>query len=93
MKVQKIISLTPTTAKLATEHENFSEFVRECLLHGPKYKEINREVILRIRWKRAADLLAQTILDIYKELDQEHNETVESLTNKAFGQARLEDFE
>ena len=93
MKVQKIISLTPKTAELAAEMDNFSEFVRKCLLHNTEYQEINREIISRIRWKRAADLLAQTILDIYEELEQEHEETIQTLTSKAFGQARLEDFE
>ena len=93
MKVQKIISLSPETAKIAQEMDNFSAFVRNCLIHKTEFADINREIITRIRWKRAADLLAQTILDIYKELEQEHDETVETLVNKAFGQARLEDFE
>lgn len=93
MKVQKIISLTPRTAALALQEENFSEFVRNCLLHAPKFKEINREVITRIKWRRTCDFLAQTILELYEEIGIEHDRTVESIVMDAFSQTRLEDYE
>jgi hypothetical protein len=93
MKVQKIISLTPKTALLASELENFSEFVRECLLHAPEYKDINHEVISRIKWRRTCDFLAQTILELYADLGIEHDRTVESLVMDAYSQTRLEDYE
>lgn len=93
MKVQKIISLTPKTAALALQEDNFSEFVRNCLLHAPEYKDINAEVIIRIKWKRSCDFLAQTILELYKELGIEHDKTVESIVMDAYSQTRLEDYE
>jgi len=33
MKVQKIVSLTPETAEIASKMENFSGFIRSCLMH------------------------------------------------------------
>lgn len=93
MKVQKIVSLTPHTAKLAEEIPNFSAFVRSCLLNRYEEEAFQRETMLRIKWKRAADFLAQTIIDIYKELGQDVEHTAEDLTNSALEQTRLEDFQ
>ena len=93
MKVQKIVSLTPHTAQLSEEIPNFSAFVRQCLLNRYNEEAFQKEVLSRLRWKRACDLLAQTILDIYEELGQEHNETVDTLVGRAFHQTRLENFD
>lgn len=93
MKVQKIVSLTPHTAKLAEEIPNFSAFVRSCLLNRYEEEAFQRETMLRIKWKRAADFLAQTIIDIYKELGQDVEQTAEDLTISALEQTRLEDFQ
>ena len=93
MKVQKIVSLTPHTAKLAEEMPNFSAFVRSCLLNRQTEEAFQKETLKRIRYHRSANLLAQTILDIYEELGKEHDETVDTLVGKAYHQSRLEDFE
>ena len=93
MKVQKIVSLTPHTAKLAEEHANFSAFVRGCLLNQYNEEAFQKETMMRIRWKRAADLLARTIIDIYQELGVEHEQDVQTIVGKAYEQTRLEDFE
>lgn len=93
MKVQKIVSLTPHTAKLSEEIPNFSAFVRSCLLNRYEEEAFQRETMLRIKWKRAADYLAETIIEIYKELGQEIDQTAEELTTKALQQTRLEDFQ
>jgi len=93
MKVQKIVSLTPHTAELANKIPNFSAFVRSCLLNRHTEKAFQEETLKRIRYHRACNLLAQTILDIYEELGQEHEETVDTLVGRAYHQTRLEDFE
>ena len=92
MKVQKIISLDEETSKLAAEMENFSKFVRDCLRNNTEYQEINREILTRIKWKRTSEMVAQALLDVYEELEIEHDKTVESIVMKAFNQTRLEDF-
>jgi hypothetical protein len=93
MKVQKIVSLTPHTAKLSEEIPNFSAFVRQCLLNRYNEEAFQEETMKRIRYHRACNLLAQAILDIYEELGQEHEETIDTLVGRAYHQTRLEDFE
>lgn len=93
MKVQKIVSLTPHTAKLAENMPNFSAFVRNCLLNSDTKEEYHRQIMRRIRFERASFLLAETILDIYKEMGKEVTQTATDLVDKAYQQSRLEDFE
>lgn len=62
MKVQKIVSLTPSTAKIAQDMRNFSKFVRNSLIaydvdEAPGYY---RQQMLH--WKRVAQNIAEQLV-------------------------------
>ena len=61
MKVQKMVSLDQTTAKIAADIPNFSRFVRIALIAWSVGDDIERERELRRTWKRCSDYLMDHI--------------------------------
>ena len=82
MKVQKIVSLTPETMKIAQKMENFSGWVRRMLW-------IRENDIDTVQIVQRYQALVRTIADLEdKELQQSIMETYSANLN----QKRLEDF-
>ena len=83
MKVQKIVSLTPETMKIAQKMENFSGWVRRMLW----IKENDIDTVKTVQRYQA---LVRTIADLEdKELQQSIMESYSANLN----QKTLEDFE
>ena len=61
MKVQKMVSLDETTARLAADIKNFSRFVRVCVLAHSMGENIEEERRLRRLWKRVSDHLLDVV--------------------------------
>jgi len=93
MKVQKMISLTPETAKIAERMENFSMWVRIGLRNYAHGTSLAEEARLRIRWAHAAQHLAATLHDYALQLDPEFEQTIDELIAKAMNQTKLEEFQ
>ena len=92
MKVQKMISLTPETAKIADRMENFSMWVRIGLRQYSHGSDIASEAALRIRWAHAARHLASALVERALEIDPEFDQTVDDLIAKAMNQTTPEEF-
>lgn len=70
MKVQKMVSLDQTTARLASDIKNFSRFVRIAVLAHSMGDNIEEERRLRRLWKRVADHLMD-VLGHETDMDEE----------------------
>lgn len=69
MKVQKIVSLTPATAKIAQDMNNFSKFVRNSLIafdvdEAPGYYRQQMRY-----WKRVAHVIAEQLSNAPNDID------------------------
>lgn len=93
MKVQKMVSLTPETAKIAEKMQNFSMWVRIGLRNYQHGTSIAEEARLRIRWAHAAQHLAATLQEYATTVDPDFDQTIEDLIAKAMNQTKLEEFE
>tara|TARA_Y100000361_G_C11151048_1_gene341089 strand:+ start:331 stop:612 length:282 start_codon:yes stop_codon:yes gene_type:complete len=93
MKVQKMVSLTPETAKIAEKMTNFSMWVRIGLRMYSHGTSLAEEARLRIRWAHAAQHLAATLQEYATQIDPEFEQTVEDLIAKAMNQTSLEEYE
>lgn len=93
MKVQKMISLTPETAKIAESMQNFSMWVRIGLRNYQHGTSLAEEARLRIRWAHAAQHLASTLHEYALKIDPEFPRSVDELIAKAMNQTKLEEFE
>jgi len=93
MKVQKMVSLTPETAKIAEKMQNFSMWVRIGLRNYQHGTSLAEEARLRIRWAHAAQHLAATLQEYAVTVDPNFDQTIEDLIAKAMNQTKLEEFE
>lgn len=93
MKVQKMVSLTPETAKIAESMQNFSMWVRIGLRNYQHGTSMAEEARLRIRWAHAAQHLASALHEYATQIDPEFEQSVDDLIAKAMNQTKLEEFE
>ena len=99
MKVRKEVSLTPETYAIAARMKNFSQWVRIGLRHYSSDNDITKEIMLRIRWAKAAHHLAAALVERALEIDPEwtikgyEQDPVAGLINQAYSQTTLEEFE
>jgi len=93
MKIQKMVSLDEKTAKIAQRMGNFSQWVRIGLRQYELQEDLASETMRRMRWARAANMLAATLHEKAIEIDENYGGTVEELIQKAMEQRTLEDFE
>ena len=93
MKVQKMVSLTPETAKIAEKMQNFSMWVRIGLRNYQHGTSLAEEARLRIRWAHAAQHLAAALQEYAVSVDPDFDQTIEDLISKAMNQTKLEEFE
>ena len=93
MKVRKEVSLTPETYAIAAAMPNFSQWVRVSLRAYNVNGDVGSEMMLRIRWAKAARHLASALLDYAKQVDPDFDGTVDGLIAKAMNQMTLEEFE
>jgi hypothetical protein len=84
MKVQKMVSLDETTARLASDIKNFSRFVRIAVLAHSMGDNIEEERRLRRLWKRVADYL-MAVLGDQTDMDEE---TLQDVFMEAMSAAR-----
>jgi cytochrome P450 len=75
MKVQKMVSLDETTARLASDIKNFSRFVRIAVLAHSMGDNIEEERRLRRQWKRVADYL-MGVIEYETDMDEEERQDV-----------------
>lgn len=96
MKHHKMVSLTPDTAVIAEKMKqdgvNFSQWVRIGLREWSMGTDIATEARLRIRWSKAAYMLASTLHERALEIDPETTITIEEIVAKAMNQTSLEEF-
>lgn len=93
MKVQKMVSLTPETAKIAEKMTNFSMWVRIGLRNYSHGTSLAEEARLRIRWAHAAQHLAATLQEYATLVDPDFDQTIDDLISRAMNQTKLEEFE
>ena len=94
MKVRKEVSLTVETAQIATQMDNFSQWVRIGLRAHKDKMSLGTEVRNRIKWAQCAQYLASFICD-HPELSKgmEQHDVIAMAMNHAQKQMSLEDFE
>ena len=77
MKVQKMGSLTPETAKKASEMENFSLYIRHCLrgtqhmrleFAEKRIQELKELIVIAVKHGSAHRDFAEPAKQIYKEM-------------------------
>jgi hypothetical protein len=93
MKVQKMVSLTPETAKIAENMQNFSMWVRIGLREYKTGTSLAEEIRLRIRWAHAAQHLAATLHEYATVVDPNYDGNIDDLIARAMNQTKLEEFE
>ena len=93
MKVQKMVSLDEVTAKIALRMSNFSQWVRIGLRQYELQEDLASETMRRMRWAKAAHMLAATLHEKAIEIDENYGGTVEDLIKKAMDQTTLEEFQ
>lgn len=93
MKVQKIVSLDEQTMAISQRMNNFSQWVRIGLRNYDRKEDLATETMRRIRWAKAAHMLAATIVEMSEAMDENYRGTVDELITKALNQKTLEEFE
>ena len=92
MKRHKMVSLTDDTAEIATRMKNFSQWVRIALREHQNGNDLATETMRRIRWSKAAYMLASTLHERALEIDLDTTITIEEIVAKALNQTTLEEF-
>ncbi len=94
MKVQKTISLTPATAAIADNMDNFSQWIRISLRAYQDNMSVGAKVTKRIKWAQCAQYLASYISDNTETFnDLEPHQIIALAMNHANKQLSLEEFE
>ena len=93
MKVRKEVSLTVETAEVANKMNNFSQWVRIGLRQYQHGEDVASETMRRMRWAKAAHMLASTLLEHALEIDPDYKGDVQTIIAKAMNQTTLEEFE
>ena len=93
MKVQKIVSLDEQTMAISQRMTNFSQWVRISLRQYDLGEDLATETMRRIRWAKAAHMLAATLIEKGIEIDEDYKGTVDELIKKAMDQTTLEEYE
>jgi len=88
-----MVSLTAETAAIAAEMPNFSQWVRIGLREHANGTDLASETMRRVRFAKAAYLLASTLQEYALEVDPEFEQSVDDLVAKALNQTTLEEFE
>ena len=89
--MQKIVSLDEMTAKIAQRMSNFSQWVRIGLRQYELQEDLASETMRRMRWAKAAHMLAATLHEKALEMDENYGGTVEDLIATAMSQTTLEE--
>jgi len=99
MKIQKMVSLDEKTAKIASEINNFSKWVRDGLHAQSMGTDLASEYALRLRWVGVARHLAATLAEYANTINEEGLDgagiimtNADELISQAMQQTRLEDF-
>ena len=88
-----MVSLTDETFKIAASMPNFSQWVRIGLREHANGTDLASETMRRVRFAKAAYLLASTLREYALQVDPEFEQTVDDLVAKALNQTTLEEFE
>lgn len=92
MRAQKMVSLTDETWEIASKMPNFSQWVRIGLREHALGTSLADETMKRIRWAKAAHMLASTLQEYAVTVDPEFSQTVNDLIAKAMNQTTLEEY-
>jgi hypothetical protein len=87
-----MVSLTDDTAEIAGKMTNFSQWVRIALREHAVGNDLATETMKRIRWAKAAHMLASALMERALEVDPDYQGTVDELIAKAMNQTTLEEF-
>ena len=79
MKVQKMVSLDPETAKIAENMGNFSRFVRIALSMHAVGDSVEDERRKRRLWKRVSDALRLELVRTRRILGEEEDQATEKV--------------
>mgnify|MGYP007032464523 FL=1 len=93
MKVHKEVSLTVETAQIATQMDNFSQWVRIGLRAYGLQEDIATQAMRVDRYRKAWPHLASTLIDYATQIDPDYKGNVEEIIAKALNQTTLEEFE
>jgi hypothetical protein len=90
--IRKEVSLDLETWKIADNMDNFSQWVRIGLRNEGNGVDLATETRLRIRWAKAAHLLASALIEYAQKVDPEYSEDVQTIVAKAMNQTTLEEY-
>ena len=94
MRVRKEVNLTVETANIANNvRPNFSEWVRHSLRAYANGEDLGSETMRRLRWAKAARLLAESLVEYALQVDPTFNGDIDRILAKAVNQTTLEEFE
>lgn len=90
--IRKEVSLDLETWKIADKMDNFSQWVRIGLRNEQLGTDLATETRLRIRWAKAAHILASTLIEYGQKVDPDYEEDVQAIVAKAMNQTTLEEY-
>ena len=90
--IRKEVSLDLETWKIADKMDNFSQWVRIGLRNEQLGTDLATETRLRIRWAKAAHILAATLIEYGQKVDPKFDEDVQTIVATAMNQTTLEEY-
>jgi hypothetical protein len=90
--VRKEVTLDLETWKIADKMTNFSQWVRIGLRNEQLGTDLATETRMRIRWAKAAHILASALIEYAQKVDPDFEEDVQAVVAKAMNQTTLEEY-
>lgn len=90
--VRKEVTLDLETWEIASKMDNFSQWVRIGLRNSKEGYDLAGEMRLRIRWAKAAHILASTLLEYAQKVDPDFDKDVSAIISTALNQTTLEEY-
>jgi len=90
--IRKEVSLDLETWGIADKMDNFSQWVRIGLRNEALGTDLATETRRRIRWAKAAHILASALQEYAQKVDPEFDEDVQEIVSKAMNQTTLEEY-
>lgn len=90
--IRKEVSLDLETWKIADNMDNFSQWVRIGLRNEGNGVDLASETRRRVRWAKAAHILASALIEYAQKVDPDFDGDVQSIVAKAMNQTTLEEY-
>ena len=90
--IRKEVSLDLETWRIADKMDNFSQWVRIGLRNESLGTDLATETRQRIRWAKAAHILASTLIEYAQKVDPDFDQDIHALVATAMNQTTLEEY-